>query len=44
MIFDAPIVNSDVKVPNKHVYRIITTGKLYNPKSLKDAVKRVMYK
>ena len=43
MIFGAPIV-SDVKAPNKHMYKIITAAKLYTPKVIKDSIKSIIRK
>jgi len=44
MIFGTPIVNSDIKVPNKHIYRIMTSAKLYTPKPIKDGIKSLITK
>ena len=43
-LFGAPIKTDDIKAPNKHVYRVITTAKLYTPKSIKQAIKKVIQK
>lgn len=43
ILFGSPVVN-DIEVPNKHLYRIITTAKLYTPKSIKDGIKSIIRK